>query len=168
MSVSGDSSDAGSVSFRKAAQPARYRNRDPQGADQGLKFAASTQPFSRRSAKGAECNSLGQRPRLTPAMYEALKARNNAQSSSHLRLNIHCALSALRNFVVSAPGPLAQAVTFRAVGAGNSRPWRQETQSTYTLQSLLPLNSKMHYQQRAKGNLCLASRKVLFVVRLAA
>jgi hypothetical protein len=32
----------------------------------------------------------------------------------------HCALSALKTFTPSAPGPLAQAFTFRAVGAGNS------------------------------------------------
>jgi hypothetical protein len=32
----------------------------------------------------------------------------------------HCALAALKNFTPSAPGPLAQAITFRAVGAGNS------------------------------------------------
>jgi hypothetical protein len=32
----------------------------------------------------------------------------------------HCALSALKNFTPSVPGPLAQAITLRAVGAGNS------------------------------------------------
>ena len=42
---------------------------------------------------------------------EALKARNKARAYKHF------ALSALRSFDSSHPGPLAQAITFRAFGA---------------------------------------------------
>src|SRR5205807_2175799 len=76
------------------------------------------------SANGAKSNSLGQGPRsAVHGVLRALKARNNnrwAESDNkYTGFNIYCAPSALRNLKLSPPGPLAQAFTFRAFGAGN-------------------------------------------------
>ncbi len=61
-----------------------------------------------KSAEGAKCNSLGQRPRNGGIRIKALKARNVGR---------YFALSALEIQFTTYPGALPQAFAFRAVGA---------------------------------------------------
>ena len=66
------------------------------------------------SAKGAQCNSLGQRPRgRSKKSVRALKARNTLQISNR-------SISLLQSLVLSSltdPGALPQAITSRDFGA---------------------------------------------------
>ena len=57
---------------------------------------------------------------VTRFLRAPLKLRLFVQSLGNCTaFHSHCALSALKNLMPSAPGPLAQAFTFRAFGAGN-------------------------------------------------
>jgi hypothetical protein len=70
------------------------------------------------SANGAECNSLGRRPRIQPAgNMLALQARNKVDYES---LSADCAPSALKKCALT----ITQAV---GLGFNISRPWRLGT-----------------------------------------
>ncbi len=68
-----------------------------------------------KSAKGALCNSLAQRARLK-AKHKSLSAEGAKLRDKKLVSTIFCAFSACLSKHIF-PGPLAQAVPFRAFGA---------------------------------------------------
>jgi hypothetical protein len=73
------------------------------------------------SAKGAECNSPGQRPWVrSRTCLEALKARNGrsqTETSTTLQRQPSFRTFSAGKLRHVPPGPLAQAITFRALGA---------------------------------------------------
>jgi hypothetical protein len=84
------------------------------------------------SAKGAKCESLGQRPRRRPVNTPALKARNNVEYGvvyAVFDFMYYFAPSSLPTFMDIAPGALPKAFTFRAFGA--------EIHSFYTVSTAL-------------------------------
>jgi len=91
--------------------------------------------LSLSSAKGAQCNSLGHRPRCEPAGLRALKARNDGESV----LDTHgfglwsrnFALSALEDFYALSPRAMPWAITFRAFGAGTLTPLSSAIQTSF-------------------------------------
>src|SRR6185295_15651957 len=87
----------------------------------------------------------------TFSSYRALKARDETELKPAPSVN-HFALSALR---VSLPGPLAQAVTFRAFGAANP------DLKLHSTQAIAPTTTPKSYRI-ASANVCLPRKTFTF------
>ena len=92
-------------------------------ASKKLDRGMASLPARAKAPKARECNSLGQRPRTrVRKLILALKARNEGLRVSNLK-NVRARLRPISRlqrstlFMAPLPGPLAQAITFRAVGA---------------------------------------------------
>ena len=107
------------------------------------------------SAKGAKCNSLGQRPRVGSRYFEALKARNRKcrpdTSNDESPSLSSRAFSAKKPHVV-APGPMAQAITLRAFGAENPGFYARLLRGLVVATLLTAVFAEMNTTARAQVN----------------
>ena len=107
------------------------------------------------SAKGAKCNSLGQRPRVGSRYFGALKARNRkcrpeTSNDGSPSLSFR-AFSAKQPHVV-APGPMAQAITLRAFGAENPGFYARLLRGLVVATLLTAFFAEMNTMARAQVN----------------